>query len=223
MDKIKKVIKKKYFLLIIITITVLIVSGIVLFFRKSSVSEQQNGNAGGFQTSDGSNVDEKTADKDSEDNTGSEDVSTGNAENTGNGDISQQIGFPYDLEDGKLQITTLFQSSVPNPDCDFKEGIDIASIELLNQSGQYLKSADITLTMEDGTELRFEVLDIPDGDKVWAFDINNTSIASDGRCINVQYKAVFEDDGTKCQNLFLNLKKWTRRIQIIDIWQSSGK
>lgn len=127
------------------------------------------------------------------------------------------------MEDGKLQITTLFQSSVPNPDCDFKEGIDIASIELLNQSGQYLKSADITLTMEDGTELRFEVLDIPDGDKVWAFDINNTSIASDGRCINVQYKAVFEDDGTKCQNLFLNLKKWTRRIQIIDIWQSSGK
>lgn len=125
--------------------------------------------------------------------------------NTPQGDGGEEkefIRFPYELEDGKLKITSLFTSSVPNPDCDFEEGTDIASVELQNQSDEYLKSADITLTMEDGVRVVFQISDIPAGGKVWAFDKQNTDIAPDGRCVDVQCKAVFEDGGTQWQQQF---------------------
>lgn len=102
------------------------------------------------------------------------------------------ITFPYVLEEGRLEITSLFQSSIPNPDKGFEEGADLASVELVNKSGEYLKKADITLTLEDGTKLIFQVSDIPAGKTVWAFDMANTTMEAEMKCLEIQCEAEFD-------------------------------
>ena len=103
------------------------------------------------------------------------------------------LDFPYELADGKLEITSLFQSDVPNPDNNFEEGTDLASIELLNKSGEYLESAEVILVMVEGTELKFTIQDLPAGEKVWAFDLNNTSIEAESGCLSAECETVFSE------------------------------
>ena len=61
------------------------------------------------------------------------------------------IEFPYEIDNGNLVINSVFQSSIENPDCGNEYGDDIASLELVNQSNQYLDSAELTLHMSDGS------------------------------------------------------------------------
>ena len=63
----------------------------------------------------------------------------------------KKMTFPYDLDDGKLTVQSIFQSSIDNPDCHDKYEDDIASLEIVNNSDQLLKEADITVETDDGT------------------------------------------------------------------------
>lgn len=118
-------------------------------------------------------------------------------------DENPKADFPIVLEDGKLTIESIFQSSIPNPDKDFEDAVDIASIELVNQSQDYLKKADIAIALEDGTKLVFQVCDIPAGKTVWAFDMSNTTIAAEHPYKEVQCDAEFDETYSGWEGQFL--------------------
>lgn len=58
------------------------------------------------------------------------------------------IELPYELDDGRLVLNSIFQSSISNPDCNDENGENMASIEVINQSGKFLASADVGVTLE---------------------------------------------------------------------------
>lgn len=108
----------------------------------------------------------------------------------------QGLEFPYELADGKLKAVSLFQSSVVNPDCGDTMGEDIASLEVINQSDEHLASAQFTAKLKDGTELTFEVQDVPAGAKVWAFEKSNAVYDTANICESLKCDAQFEDKTT---------------------------
>ena len=107
--------------------------------------------------------------------------------------IQPTIEFPYSVDDGKLEIISLFQSNISNPDCNEEMGEDIASIEVKNQSGQFLASATITVILDDDTKLRFEISDIPADGIVWAFEAGNAEIPGQPICKMVECETAYED------------------------------
>ncbi|MGN0998724.1 MAG: hypothetical protein ACI4PO_04155 [Faecousia sp.] len=102
------------------------------------------------------------------------------------------LSFPLLLEDGRLEVGSLFQFSGINPDCGNREGTDIAAMELKNTSGQYLAEAKITLTLPDGTQLNFTVTELPAGASVMAFSTENLSIPTDAACVSADCQASFD-------------------------------
>lgn len=102
-----------------------------------------------------------------------------------------EIEFPYELEEGKLLVNSLFQSSVENPDCGNEIGEDIASLEIINQSEEFCVTAEIYVTMQDGTELSFHATNIPAGKKVWAFALDNQTIDQESVCEKIESTAEF--------------------------------
>ncbi|MDO4312469.1 MAG: hypothetical protein Q4C52_05240 [Eubacteriales bacterium] len=110
-------------------------------------------------------------------------------------DMSEDKGFdfPYDLEDGKLEVNSLFQFTGTNPDYGDEEGEDIASLEVINKSDQHLASAEIKVSLGAGTELTFEITDVPAGQSVMVFEKNNTSYDTSDKCIAVEDTAEFEE------------------------------
>lgn len=101
--------------------------------------------------------------------------------------------FPQTLESG-LEIESLFAFNGVNPDCGNKEGKDIASIVLKNKSGTYLTEAAVTLTLRDGTVLRFHVTDIPAGKSAMAFSLDNQTLSENAECIQLECVPVFDSD-----------------------------
>lgn len=95
------------------------------------------------------------------------------------------IDFPYELDDGNLVVNALFQSSIENPDCGNEYADDIASLEIVNQSGRFLESAVITLTMSDGAQMHMTMRDIPADQKVWVFENNNVSLTGEMVCVTM--------------------------------------
>lgn len=95
------------------------------------------------------------------------------------------LEYPLILEDGKLEITNLFQYEGMNPDCNLEEGKNVASVMLKNTSNAYLEEAHITLTLVDGTELNFTVTDLPAGRTVMAFEVSNIAAEENARCADV--------------------------------------
>ena len=104
------------------------------------------------------------------------------------------LSFPLSLDDGRLEIRSLFPFSGINPDCDNQEGTDIAAIELTNTSGAYLTRADVTLALPDGTQLDFTVTGLPAGTTAMAFSGENRSISADTACVSAECDASY--DGT---------------------------
>ena len=104
------------------------------------------------------------------------------------------LSFPLSLDDGRLEIRSLFPFSGINPDCGNQEGTDIAAIELTNTSGAYLTRADITLVLPDGTQLSFKVTGLPAGTTAMAFSGENRSISADTACVSAECDASY--DGT---------------------------
>lgn len=103
------------------------------------------------------------------------------------------LEFPYELENGKIRVNSLFQSSISNPDCEDKEGEDIASLEITNSSEEFLKKAQIEVKLDDGTVIPFSISNIPAGKTVCAFATDNTSIELDVVCSEIESNVEFQE------------------------------
>lgn len=102
------------------------------------------------------------------------------------------VAFPLSVDDGRLEISSLFQFSGINPDCGNQEGTDIASIVLKNVSGMYLAEANISLILLDGTQLNFTVTELPAGESTMAFSTENLSIPADAACLSAGGEASYD-------------------------------
>lgn len=103
------------------------------------------------------------------------------------------INFPYELEDGKIEIDSLFQFSGNNPDCGDEEGENIAALSVINKSEQHLASAEIKANLADGTVLTFEITDVPAGKNIMVFEKNNTCYEISNKCLAIDGTAKFEE------------------------------
>ncbi len=81
-----------------------------------------------------------------------------------------------------LTLSSVYTSSIQNPDCEGEYAEEVASLEVTNHSGSYLVSAALTATMSDGTEALFEVYDLPAGATAEIFDTENQTTASGATC-----------------------------------------
>lgn len=104
------------------------------------------------------------------------------------------LEFPYELEDGKLEVDSVFQFSGTNPDCSNEDGEDIGSIQLKNNSEDYLEMSDITVILEDGTKLKFRVEDIPPGQSILAFETENQSYDDQVKIIDITSEVSYSED-----------------------------
>ncbi|MCQ2431962.1 MAG: hypothetical protein MJ175_05085 [Clostridia bacterium] len=93
--------------------------------------------------------------------------------------------IPCTIADGTLRITSLFQSTLLNPDCQDEYGDNIASLEILNISEHFIAEASFTITLDDGTVIPFSVTDLPAGKTVWVFAGNNAAIPINAICKNI--------------------------------------
>lgn len=82
------------------------------------------------------------------------------------------VQFPCEPEDG-LEVTSLFSYTGANPDCGWTEGTGTGAVIVKNDTGRYLETLELTVTMADGSELSFGASDIPHGKTVWAFEREN--------------------------------------------------
>lgn len=117
---------------------------------------------------------------------------TAPAENTEQTQPTPTVALPLTVEDGKLEINSLFQFSGINPDCENQEGTDIASIVLKNVSDLYLAEAKIALTLLDGTQLNFVVTELPAGASAMAFSTENSVLPADAACLSAACEASFD-------------------------------
>ena len=110
------------------------------------------------------------------------------------------------MEDGNLQVDSLFQYSGINPDCDGEMGDDIAALQVTNLSDRFVERAELTATLLDGTGLNFVITNVPAGQTVLAFAVDNAAYpdmtvlcehrAKSGMCSGRTYADSPEIDGT---------------------------
>lgn len=103
------------------------------------------------------------------------------------------VAFPLAIDEGRLEIDSLFRFDGINPDSQNQEGKDIASIVLKNTSGAYLEKAQITLTLSDGSALHFLATDLPAGKSAMVFDADNRSVSDNVHCIGVSIDPAYGD------------------------------
>ena len=105
-----------------------------------------------------------------------------------------QVEFPVKLDQGNVEIESLFQFSGVNPDAGNQDAEDVASIALKNTSNQYLKEATVKVTLATGSELTFIVQDLPSGASVMAFSTDNITLSETDTCTAITVNTIFEDD-----------------------------
>ena len=155
--------RKKNRLWILLIVVIVVLLGIVIAINQGGHEQELSTE----QTEENETVDDvQTAETNEEETEPSEETDTG-------------LEFPYLLDDDKIQIDSLFQYSGINMDAQNEECEDVASLQLKNNSDQYLEKAEISVELTDGTAFSFEVEDIPAGKAVMAFDTANT--AYDGK------------------------------------------
>lgn len=129
-------------------------------------------------------------------NTEASDNTKANELNSGQEQIEEKgIQFPAALEEGKLEVESLFQFEGINPDADNAIGTETAAIAVKNVSDRYLDEAEITVLTDDG-ELLFCVTNLPAGSTVMAFELENKPLSDGALCEEINCKAVFKDDVT---------------------------
>lgn len=84
-----------------------------------------------------------------------------------------------------LTLSSVYTSSIPNPDCGGKAANEIVSLEIQNDSQRYLRDARLTATMSDASAAHFLISDLPAGAIVEAFAVENTSLAAGVSCVSV--------------------------------------
>ena len=106
---------------------------------------------------------------------------------------AEGLAFPYELEDGKISVDSIFQFTGFNPDNENAEGENIAALTVVNQSEQHLASARFIVKLADGSQLAFEVTDLPAGQKAMIFEKENQVYELDDVCEEITDTAEFED------------------------------
>ena len=106
---------------------------------------------------------------------------------------AEGLAFPYELEDGKISVDSIFQFTGFNPDNENVEGENIAALTVVNQSEQHLASAQFTVKLADGAQLAFEITDLPAGQKAMIFEKENQVYELDDVCEEITDTAEFED------------------------------
>lgn len=82
------------------------------------------------------------------------------------------------LDDGNLQVESLFGSAISNPDCNMEDGENTASLQIRNVSGKYLAHGRIEVSDDKGTTYTFVVDDVPDQSEIVLFDTGNQQLPS---------------------------------------------
>ncbi|MCD8230373.1 MAG: hypothetical protein LUD14_00870 [Clostridiales bacterium] len=94
-------------------------------------------------------------------------------------------GLPEIEGSGSLELSSVYTSSILNPDCGGEYAEEIASLEVTNSSDSYLISATLIATMSDGTEVNFAVYDLPAGATAEIFDTENQTLDSSVTCTSL--------------------------------------
>ncbi len=106
-------------------------------------------------------------------------------------DYEDQMTGDLDILDTKigksehLELSSVYLSTIPNPDADNEYAENIASIEVKNTSKQYLKEAELVAEMSDGSKIYFEIKDVPPGEIAEVFDTENHSLSETIDCLNI--------------------------------------
>lgn len=119
-----------------------------------------------------------------------------NQETLQEGSKVSQIEFPYSIDEGKLEIESLFQFDGINPDSENEEGTDIASIMIKNVSNSHLVRADIEVMPIDGEAVKFVVTELPAGESAMAFSVENLSVTEGTAYESISCEAVYEESKT---------------------------
>lgn len=193
--------RKKSRLWIVLIVVIVVLLGIVIAINQSEHKQEPSTE----QAEENEAVDDtQTADTNEEEQTEpSEETDTG-------------LEFPYLLDDDKIQVDSLFQYSGINPDAQNEECEDVASLQLKNNSDQYLEKAEISVELTDGTAFSFEAEDVPAGKSVMAFDTANeaydgktgvafidaaTTYSSDAGLKEEAVKITSDDNGIQLENI----------------------
>lgn len=108
-------------------------------------------------------------------------------------EAEELLALPRDLGSG-LTLQAVLPFSGPNVDADGAESDQLATIIVQNNGGMAVGAADITLTCEDGAELRFRVTDLPVGGSCYAFELNSAQYTGENRVCAAS--AEVEPDGS---------------------------
>ena len=100
--------------------------------------------------------------------------------------------FPLELEGG-LTVSAMFPYSGMNPDAGLEFGEEIAGLQVTNTSDSHLSLAELTAVLDDGTELRFRVEDLPAGMSAMIFDPDSTVLEEGWRCGSLDGFAEFRE------------------------------
>lgn len=103
------------------------------------------------------------------------------------------LTFPYELENGKLSVDSIFQFTGFNPDNQEQEGENIAALTVVNQSEEQVAFAEIQVRLDDDTRLTFEITDLPAGQSVMVFEKENKNYELDDVCLEITDTAEFEN------------------------------
>lgn len=104
------------------------------------------------------------------------------------------LSLPCELEDGALQVQSVFPSDVMNPDCGGEYAEGVATLEVRNCSEDYLSRAEISVELADGALLSFAVTDLPAGETIWAFSTDNSSVGLQPQLKDISCTAEFESE-----------------------------
>lgn len=104
------------------------------------------------------------------------------------------LELPYQFDDGKLEMKSIFSYAGPNPDNNAEEGDNIAAIQMTNCSDTYLASAKITVTVGDGTKLTYQVEALPAGKTVTAFEVQNQELPDKPAVKKIDAKTQYSND-----------------------------
>ena len=103
------------------------------------------------------------------------------------------VELPAMLEDGRLQIESLFQFDGINPDCENQEQEHIAAILVKNISGEFLLEAKIMMELSNGTQTSFVVTNLPAERAAMVFSAENSSIKEADVCVGIACEARWDE------------------------------
>lgn len=109
-------------------------------------------------------------------------------------DPEKIVKFPALLDEGNIEIESLFPFSGVNPDAENQDATDVASIVLRNTSGQYLSEATVHAALDSGATLTFTVTELPAGTSAMAFSVDNDGLLSADICTDIAVEAVFGEN-----------------------------